>query len=131
MEAGYVAPEGEVERTIAAIIAGFVGHDQVGATDSFFALGGDSIMSIQLSSALRAAGYELRPRDIFELKTVRALAHAVGERGSVVLDELPADPAARSPSRRWSVDARKEVTLQKISLISRSRRCWHCRPAAA
>ena len=53
---------GEVEQTIAAIIAGFVGRlIQVGATDSFFALGGDSIMSIQLSSALRSAGYELRP----------------------------------------------------------------------
>ncbi|GAB08128.2 putative non-ribosomal peptide synthetase, partial [Gordonia amarae NBRC 15530] len=107
VEAGYVAPEGEVERTIAAIIAGFVGHDQVGATDSFFALGGDSIMSIQLSSALRAAGYELRPRDIFELKTVRALAHAVGERESVVLDELPGGPGGEvtlPPMVRWMLE---------------------------
>ncbi|MFI5678694.1 amino acid adenylation domain-containing protein [Streptomyces cellulosae] len=50
------------------------------ATDvSFFDLGGDSMMSIQLLSRLRRAGLALTPQDIFEHKTVGALARVVRE----------------------------------------------------
>ncbi|RII13773.1 Linear gramicidin synthase subunit D [Streptomyces sp. YIM 130001] len=47
--------------------------------DGFFELGGDSIMSIQLVSRLRRAGLVLTPQDVFEHKTVRALARIARE----------------------------------------------------
>jgi non-ribosomal peptide synthase protein (TIGR01720 family) len=47
---------------------------EVGADDDFFALGGDSIVSIQLVSRARAAGLAIRPRDLFRHRTVAALA---------------------------------------------------------
>ncbi|MGW3226883.1 non-ribosomal peptide synthetase, partial [Streptomyces sp. NPDC001157] len=48
--------------------------ERVGVDDSFFDLGGDSIVSIQLVSRARAAGVVISPRDVFRHKTVAALA---------------------------------------------------------
>ncbi|WP_287384606.1 non-ribosomal peptide synthetase, partial [Gordonia sp. (in: high G+C Gram-positive bacteria)] len=73
----YVAPLGAVEELLASVVGGLLGADRVSVTESFFALGGDSIMSIQLASAMRAAGFALSPRDIFEHRTVRAMAAAM------------------------------------------------------
>ncbi|MFE0750411.1 amino acid adenylation domain-containing protein, partial [Gordonia sp. NPDC058843] len=86
---GYVAPATTGEETLAAIIAGLLGVDAVSVTESFFALGGDSIMSIQLASAAKAAGLSLSPREIFEQKTVRGMARvaAAGDARPPMLDE--------------------------------------------
>ena len=50
--------------------------DGLGSTDNFFALGGDSILSIQVASRIRAAGFDLTPRHVFLHPTVAALAPA-------------------------------------------------------
>ncbi|MGW8332742.1 amino acid adenylation domain-containing protein [Streptomyces sp. NPDC055897] len=47
---------------------------QVGADSNFFALGGDSIMALRVSSRLRAAGYAVNLREVFAHTTVAALA---------------------------------------------------------
>ncbi|NED65373.1 hypothetical protein G3I15_31040, partial [Streptomyces sp. SID10244] len=47
---GYVAPESSVEETLAQVVAGVLGLDRVSVVESFFALGGDSILAIQVSS---------------------------------------------------------------------------------
>ncbi|WP_455550828.1 amino acid adenylation domain-containing protein [Gordonia humi] len=89
-ESEYVAPETTEEQTLARIVAGLLGEERVSVTESFFALGGDSIMSIQLSSAAKAAGLHLSPREIFELKTVRAMVDAAGTgEAPDLLAELP------------------------------------------
>ncbi|MCB1297175.1 MAG: amino acid adenylation domain-containing protein, partial [Gordonia sp.] len=75
----YVAPLGAIEEVLAAIVSGVLGLDRVSVTESFFVLGGDSIMSIQLASAARAAGFDLSPRQIFEHRTVRAMARVVAD----------------------------------------------------
>jgi amino acid adenylation domain-containing protein/non-ribosomal peptide synthase protein (TIGR01720 family) len=64
------------EELLCRLFADVLHLDAVGPTDSFFALGGDSIMSIQLVSRARAAGLSFSPRDVFHLKTVEALARA-------------------------------------------------------
>ena len=46
----------------------------MGIDDNFFALGGDSIMSIQLVSRARKAGLVITPRAVFQHQTVEALA---------------------------------------------------------
>ncbi|EGD53374.1 non-ribosomal peptide synthetase, partial [Gordonia neofelifaecis] len=78
-----VEPTTAAEETLAAIVSGLLGLPAVSVTESFFALGGDSIMSIQLASAARAAGIELSPREIFEQRTIRAMAAAAGARVGV------------------------------------------------
>ena len=59
-----------------AVCASCWGVERVGLEDNFFALGGDSIVSIQLVSRARRAGLSLTPRAVFQHQTVAALAAA-------------------------------------------------------
>ncbi|MDV6301096.1 MULTISPECIES: non-ribosomal peptide synthase/polyketide synthase [Rhodococcus] len=81
----------DTERVIAEVFADVLGLDTVGVDDSFFALGGDSIVSIQLVSRAKARGIQFGPRDVFERKTVAGLAEVavIGEGSdAAVLEEL-------------------------------------------
>ncbi|CRK56687.1 Siderophore biosynthesis non-ribosomal peptide synthetase modules [Alloactinosynnema sp. L-07] len=68
------APSDDVERLLAELFAQLLGRESVGVDDSFFELGGDSIVAIQLVGRARAAGLALSPRQVFELRTVAELA---------------------------------------------------------
>ncbi|MCX4094353.1 non-ribosomal peptide synthase/polyketide synthase [Nocardia sp. alder85J] len=86
---GYRAPGSAVEQVLAAVFAEVLGLDRVGADDSFFELGGDSIRSIQVVSRARALGVVVSPREVFERRTVAALAAVAGGRAqNPVLREL-------------------------------------------
>ncbi|WP_336087020.1 amino acid adenylation domain-containing protein [Nocardia sp. SSK8] len=67
-------PRTPAERAVARVIGEVLGHERVGLDDDFFALGGDSITAIQVVSRAGAAGVALRPRDLFDARTVGALA---------------------------------------------------------
>jgi amino acid adenylation domain-containing protein len=70
-----VPPSGEVERTIARAWCDVLGLPRVGANDSFFALGGHSLLVAQLQERLqRALGRSLSIVELFQYPTVRALA---------------------------------------------------------
>ncbi|GIF17111.1 hypothetical protein Ate01nite_71430 [Actinoplanes teichomyceticus] len=76
----YVAPRTDAQRRVAAAFAEVLGRSRVGAEDDFFALGGDSIASIGVTSRLRAAfGVQLSPRALFDHPTVARLAAALQE----------------------------------------------------
>ncbi|MFI9504597.1 amino acid adenylation domain-containing protein [Nocardia sp. NPDC052566] len=86
------APLGPVEARLAELFAQVLGVADIGVHDSFFAIGGDSIMSIQLVSRAKAAGIVFTARDVFEHKTVAGLAKVAAVGGTaapVVLAELP------------------------------------------
>ncbi len=87
------APRDDRERTLCRLFAEVLGLDTgaAGVDDSFFDLGGDSIVAIQLVSRARRAGLALTPRDVFRHPTVAALA---AQAGSVA--EVPDVPAAPS-----------------------------------
>ncbi|MDF5981852.1 phosphopantetheine-binding protein [Pseudomonas aeruginosa] len=87
----YVAPASEPERQLAAIWADVLGRERVGVTDSFFALGGDSIVSIRWSVE-RARPDCTEPRDLFQLQNIRKLA----ERCSAAVPV--AEPASVPPT---------------------------------
>ncbi|WP_146749467.1 condensation domain-containing protein, partial [Paracidovorax anthurii] len=71
---GYEAPRGEVEEALAGIWAQVLGLERVGRSENFFELGGDSILSLQIVARLRAAGWRVTPRQMFERQTVEQLA---------------------------------------------------------
>ncbi|OYD69574.1 non-ribosomal peptide synthase protein (TIGR01720 family)/amino acid adenylation domain-containing protein [Rhodococcus sp. OK302] len=82
-------PVTDTERVLAELFAQVLGLDSVGVHDSFFTIGGDSIMSIQLVTRAKAAGVVISPRDVFDRKTVAALAEIAGTADEVsVLPEL-------------------------------------------
>ncbi|WP_274599392.1 non-ribosomal peptide synthetase [Streptomyces sp. So13.3] len=62
------------ERLLGELFTRALGVNRVGLDDDFFALGGDSIISIRLVSLARTAGVGFAVRDIFERRTVAGLA---------------------------------------------------------
>ncbi|RZL76343.1 MAG: amino acid adenylation domain-containing protein, partial [Rhodococcus sp. (in: high G+C Gram-positive bacteria)] len=106
---GSRPPRTETEELLAGLFEQVLGLDAVGATADFFALGGDSIMSIQLVARAKAAGVILSPRDVFDHRTVAGLAEAArfDDDGTVALDELPGGgvgPLPLTPVARWLVE---------------------------
>ncbi|MGW7089018.1 amino acid adenylation domain-containing protein [Streptomyces sp. NPDC054871] len=72
-------PRTERERLMGTLVAQALGVDKVGPDDDFFALGGDSIVSIRLVSLARSAGVGLAVRNVFEQRTVAGLAEVAEE----------------------------------------------------
>ncbi|MBX9597696.1 MAG: AMP-binding protein, partial [Burkholderiales bacterium] len=72
----YLAPSSELEQMLCQIWSSVLGleADKLGVRDDFFRIGGDSILSIQLSSRLRKAGYNISVRDIFDQRNIISLA---------------------------------------------------------
>ncbi|MFI5532982.1 amino acid adenylation domain-containing protein [Kitasatospora sp. NPDC051853] len=70
------APSGKPAAAMARVFAEVLGLDSVGEDENFFALGGDSIVSIQLVSKARKAGLEITAKDVFTHPTPAALAAA-------------------------------------------------------
>ena len=90
------------EELLCGLFAQVLGIERVGIDASFFALGGDSIMSIQLVSRARAAGLAITPRAVFQHQTVAALAASAGPVAAptaVADDAVGALPA--TPIMRW------------------------------
>ncbi|WP_395948574.1 amonabactin biosynthesis non-ribosomal peptide synthetase AmoG [Aeromonas mytilicola subsp. aquatica] len=73
-------PQSELEQTVLAIWQGVL-KQPLGVEDDFFRLGGDSILSIQLTTRLRDAGLHCSVKDVFEAKTVRRLCRQLGQLG--------------------------------------------------
>jgi amino acid adenylation domain-containing protein/non-ribosomal peptide synthase protein (TIGR01720 family) len=73
-ESDYIEPETDLQKQLCAIFEELLGVDRVGITDDFFRMGGDSILSIQLSSRLKNAGLECAVKDLFKNPTVAKLA---------------------------------------------------------
>jgi L-arginine---[L-arginyl-carrier protein] ligase len=76
-EAGPRRPMTGAEERLAQIFAEVLGVPGAGPDDDFFALGGDSILSIQVVGSARRAGLDLSPKDVFLHRTPTALAHVV------------------------------------------------------
>ncbi|MFF0467297.1 amino acid adenylation domain-containing protein [Micromonospora zamorensis] len=68
-----VAPADRAEQILVEAWREVLGVAAVGVTDSFFALGGDSIRSIQMQVAANKRGLSFRLSDIFTYQTIREL----------------------------------------------------------
>ncbi|MEY9927497.1 amino acid adenylation domain-containing protein/non-ribosomal peptide synthase protein (TIGR01720 family) [Catenulispora sp. GP43] len=117
----YVAPQSGTEERLAAIWAEVLGTDRVGAHDNFFALGGDSILSIQIVSRARAAGIAVSTKDVFRHQTVAELAlraGAVAEPSQAGEDTAPTE-APLTPIQRWYLDARRPGDPLRFTMTQR------------
>ena len=84
----YVAPQNEVEATLAQIWADVLHLERVGIHDNFFTIGGDSILCLQVVAKAHRANVKLTPKLVFEHHTVAAIAAALDAANSV-----PSEPA--------------------------------------
>ncbi|MDR6232871.1 non-ribosomal peptide synthetase [Pseudomonas oryzihabitans] len=97
-ETSYQAPAAPSEVVLAGIWQELLDVAQVGLDDNFFALGGDSIVAIQVVSRARRQGLQLSPRDLFQYQSLRGLAQV-------------AKPLASAPAQG---PARGEVALAPV-----------------
>ena len=70
----YVPPEGKIETALCEIFAEVLGMNRVGATDSFFDLGGTSLMVTSVLVSAEKRGLKFSYADVFVYPTARALA---------------------------------------------------------
>jgi amino acid adenylation domain-containing protein/non-ribosomal peptide synthase protein (TIGR01720 family) len=76
----FVAPHTPTEIALADIWSQVLGLDQIGIHDNFFALGGDSILGIQIIAKANQAGIQFSPKQLFQYQTIAELATVVNTR---------------------------------------------------
>jgi non-ribosomal peptide synthase protein (TIGR01720 family) len=98
LQNSYVAPRNEIEQTIAKIWQEILGIEQVGIEDNFLELGGDSLLSIQITARANKEGLRFTNQHLFEYPTIAQLAEIAGRTQTVLSEqgivegELPLTP---------------------------------------
>jgi acyl-coenzyme A synthetase/AMP-(fatty) acid ligase/aryl carrier-like protein len=72
------------EQMMVSIWEEVLGIDGLGVTDDIFALGGDSIRILQIVARARKAGITLNAMQIFEHRTIAAIARSILSNGQVI-----------------------------------------------
>ncbi|TNH28005.1 hypothetical protein FHG89_16295 [Micromonospora orduensis] len=66
VDSAFIEPDGEVEQSIARIIADVLAVDRVGRTDSFYDFGGTSLAAIKICARLaQERGWRAEPAWLF------------------------------------------------------------------
>jgi len=115
--ADELMPQTELERLLHRIWCRHLNLASIGVDENFFALGGDSLMAIRITSELNRGGYRYRPADIFEKQSIAQLAQVDfdGRNDASVLartDTQGSDdnkPAAFSSLKGGQLDALKRA----------------------
>ncbi|WP_394540544.1 non-ribosomal peptide synthase/polyketide synthase [Lysobacter enzymogenes] len=99
-------PRTALEQSLCDLFAAVLGLETVGIDDSFFALGGDSISSIQLVGRARQAGLRFSARDVFQHPSVQALARVAGTEEPVdaLPQQAPTGALPATPIMQWLLE---------------------------
>ena len=88
---GYAEPQGEVEQILAGIWQELLHVERVGRRNNFFALGGHSLLIVQVMDRLRRKGFSVDLRSLYESQTLADLASLL-DRGVADKSEAPLGP---------------------------------------
>ncbi len=120
------AREDGVVGTLLAITRELLGNDSISATDNFFAVGGDSILSLQIIARAKQQGLQLTPKQIFEHQTMAALAQVVERTGESPVasaePDVPQDgPFALTPIQQWVFEQDQPRPLEPVPAAAPAR----------
>lgn len=102
-EAAYVAPRNDLERAIGEVWREILQLDRVGVQESFFEVGGSSLLLARLQSRLsQAIGREVPFVELFRHPTIESLARSL-EAGAPPPEEKAEAARARTDTRRESM----------------------------
>lgn len=107
----YQAPRNATEEQIAKVWQELLGAERIGIYDNFFELGGDSIITIQVVSRLKRAGFAATVRDLFIHQTIAKLTEQLIQRAAVA-EETTAEQGVLTgecgllPIQQWYLDNR-------------------------
>ncbi|MBW4678519.1 MAG: amino acid adenylation domain-containing protein [Microcoleus vaginatus WJT46-NPBG5] len=99
----FVAPRTPVEERLARIWSELLSLEQIGIYDSFFELGGNSLLATQLLTKLRETfQVELPLRDLFEVQTISGLCEKISQakKKGEKLQEQEIVPVSRQAYRK-------------------------------
>jgi acyl carrier protein len=109
----YVAPESDLERVIASVVAQVLGLPRVGMHDNFFDLGANSVHVVRVHNALLTTlGREISLIEMFNHPSVQRLAQHLGEGDGGPAAPAPSEAEERSERLREGKDWRRQ-RLQK------------------
>lgn len=103
----YIAPQNDIERTVANIWAEVLKIDQVGMTDDFFELGGHSLLATQVISRVRQAlKCDVALKSLFEHSELQAFVQAFKTSSSVHVPLVAQErstslPLSYAQERQW------------------------------
>ncbi|SEI05570.1 amino acid adenylation domain-containing protein, partial [Rheinheimera pacifica] len=114
----FVAPRDQLEKDLVDIWSELlnVAEDVISVLDNFFSLGGHSLLTVRLVSALRdRLGYEISVVEIFENPTIESLAQFINANASEVaadptrpaiseIDRTQPIPLSFAQQRLWFID---------------------------
>ena len=80
-------PQSDMEKALAEIWENLLGVTQVGVNDNFFALGGDSILSIQVASRAKRVGIHISTKQLFENQSIAELVKVAGQVESLIAQQ--------------------------------------------
>ena len=84
LETDYVAPRTEVEKTLAGLFSSLLGVSRVGVEDSFFDLGGHSLIAVRLFARIsRLYNVEFPLSTLFDAPSVAKLASQIAARTGI------------------------------------------------
>lgn len=128
----YVAPETPTEVTLARIWSEVLGVEHVGLHDNFFALGGDSLRTIQVKSLAQKANLFFSVQQLFQQQSIaELLAVLQREDSSVNVPSLVPFQLLAEEDRRMlpaGLDDAYPMTLLQIGMVFHSQ--YNAKPGA-
>ncbi|MDR5652846.1 type I polyketide synthase [Ruixingdingia sedimenti] len=101
LDSAYAAPRNDIERTLVGFWEDLLGVDRVGVEDSFFDLGGHSLIAVRLFAMIRKAWSVDFPISVlFEAPTIARCAALIEQRIGPVAEGT--GDAPRAPERRFT-----------------------------
>jgi amino acid adenylation domain-containing protein len=114
LKEAYVAPRTAAEEILSGIWSQVLNVDRVGIDDNFFALGGDSIRSVQILSKAQERGWNPTLQQIFEAGTVRALAERLTDEQAPVAQTQPFSLISERDRAKLSGDIEDAYPLTRL-----------------
>lgn len=103
LDVPFVAPRKPIEQTLVTIWEEILEVSPIGVYDNFYALGGDSLLALQLVLSAESAGIGISPKQLFQHPTIADLAARAGEGRSAIQAKqgLVTGAVPLTPIQQW------------------------------
>jgi acyl carrier protein len=121
LQSAYVAPQSQLERTVATVWQEVLHLEKIGIHDNFFDVGGHSLLLTQLQNKLQEVlNRDLSILDLFKYPTISSLAEYLGQEQSA--HSSFKQNRARAENRRGLLQQHKNARQQLSSQVKQRRR---------
>jgi amino acid adenylation domain-containing protein/thioester reductase-like protein len=109
----HTPPANVTEEEMCNIWQEVLGIKNIGTTDNFFRMGGNSIMAIQVSHRMSLVlGYEIQVSDVFQHKCIAQILNHAASRTQTCIPKIHADhyPLSYAQERLWFIEQYEQGT---------------------